>query len=114
VTSKLHSGALRGLRHSGFDGLFDAIVGSDDVAIHKPEPAPVLRALELLGARSSCAVMVGDSPHDLASGRTAGAATAAVAWGPFPSDELRATRPDYWLDQPADIARIPACVMDTR
>lgn len=106
VTSKLHSGALRGLSHSGFEGLFDCIVGSDDVSVHKPEPAPVLRALELLGTRAATAVMVGDSPHDLASGRAAGTATAAVAWGPFPADELRATRPDYWLGEPHEIARM--------
>jgi pyrophosphatase PpaX len=106
VTSKLRSGALRGLKHCGFEGLFDVIVGSDDVAIHKPEPEPVRRALELLDAAPERAVMVGDSPHDLASGRSAGTATAAVAWGPFPADQLRATQPDYWFDQPADIARL--------
>jgi len=106
VTSKLRSGAHRGLKHCGFEGLFDVIVGSDDVARHKPEPEPVLSALSQLRADATSCVMVGDSPHDLASGRSAGTATAAVAWGPFPVDELRATRPDYWLDQPRDIATL--------
>jgi pyrophosphatase PpaX len=106
VTSKLQSGAQRGLKHCGFERLFDCVIGSDDVAIHKPEPEPVLRALRDLGADPAGAVMVGDSPHDLASGRAAGTRTAAVAWGPFPAAELRATRPDFWLETPPDIARL--------
>ena len=103
VTSKMHYGAQRGLRHCGFDGLFDVVIGADDVERHKPDPAPVRLALERLGADPDTAVMVGDSPHDLASGRGAGARTAAVAWGPFPHDELRASGPDFWLDSTADI-----------
>jgi pyrophosphatase PpaX len=107
VTSKLRQGADHGLRHCGFElNWFGAIIGADDVAEHKPDPAPVRRALELLGAVPENAVMVGDSPHDLASGRRAGTATAAVAWGPFPRAELAATRPDHWLDTPSQIASL--------
>lgn len=106
VTSKLQAGAQRGLKHCGYDGLFDVIVGADDVADHKPHPAPVLLALERLGAKAGDAVMVGDSPHDLASGRGAGTLTAAVSWGPFPRAELLATAPDHWLETTADIARL--------
>jgi hypothetical protein len=29
-----------------------------------------------------------------------------VAWGPFPADELRAEQPDFWLETPADLARL--------
>lgn len=105
VTSKMRAGAYRGLRHCGFDEeLFGAVVGADDVSEHKPDPAPVRRALELLGAQPARAVMVGDSPHDLASGRAAGTRTAAVAWGPFPRSQLQATEPDFWLEEPREIA----------
>jgi pyrophosphatase PpaX len=106
VTSKLRHGALRGLARGGFDGIFSVVVGADDVAEHKPHPAPVLAALEALGVDARRAVMVGDSPHDLASGRAAGTRTAAVAWGPFPPAALRACAPDVWLDSPAAIARL--------
>jgi HAD superfamily hydrolase (TIGR01549 family) len=107
VTSKLRSGADRGLSHCGFEaGWFGAIVGADDVSAHKPDPAPVLRALEMLASVPRRAVMVGDSPHDLASGRSAGTATAAVAWGPFSRELLLATRPDHWLETPAQIAEL--------
>jgi pyrophosphatase PpaX len=66
----------------------------------------VERAAALLGLAPRDTIMIGDSPHDLASGRAAGARTAAVAWGPFPADELRAEQPDFWLETPADLARL--------
>lgn len=107
VTSKLNASARHGLVHCGYDvAWFRAIVGVDDVTEHKPHPRPVQRALELLGVEAAGAVMVGDSPHDLASGRAAGTRTAAVSWGPFPHEELRATAPDLWLETPHAIAHL--------
>ena len=107
VTSKFRAGATKGLRWCGFDEhWFGSIVGADDVTEHKPHPAPVLKALSDLGVSAERAVMVGDSPHDLASGRSAGAKTAAVAWGPFSREELLATKPEHWLEEPRDIARL--------
>jgi pyrophosphatase PpaX len=106
VTSKLRHGAQRGLACGGFEGLFDVVVAADDVTEHKPHPAPVLHALAQLGIEPAHAIMVGDSPHDLASGRAAGTRTAAVAWGPFPEEALRSTRPDVWLASPSAIAGI--------
>jgi pyrophosphatase PpaX len=106
VTSKLRYGAERGLTHCGLRELIDVVVGSDEVARAKPDPEPVARALDALGSIPGRSVMVGDSPHDLASGRAAGTATAAVAWGPFPRAELLATSPDVWLERMADVAAL--------
>jgi len=103
VTSKLRAGALRGLALCRFDGLFEVIVGSDDVDRHKPDPEPVRRALELLGVAAANTVLVGDSPHDMAAGRAAGVMTAAVLWGPFPRETLEPETPDFWLAAPADL-----------
>jgi pyrophosphatase PpaX len=60
---------------------FDAVVTSDMTERHKPDPAPVLAALELLGADPGEAAFVGDSPFDVGAGRAAGVYTVAVAWG---------------------------------
>lgn len=97
VSSKLRRGVLRGLRLCDLEAYFPVIVAADDVQHPKPHPEPVLRALELLGAHPTRTVFVGDSPHDLVAGRAAGVQTAAVAWGPFPHDALRAENPDYWI-----------------
>jgi pyrophosphatase PpaX len=106
VTSKAHDAAARGLRLVGLDPYFPVIVGEDDVTRHKPDPAPVLAAIERLGADRGTTVFVGDSPHDMAAGRAAGVRTAAVLWGPFGQPDLEPQAPDYWLQRPADLARL--------
>ena len=107
VTSKLRKGAHKGLLHCGF-GLepFGAIIGMDDCVEHKPHPEPVHKALAQLGSAPERAVMVGDSPYDLMSGKSAGTATAAVAWGPFPRAQLDAVPPDRWLAHPQSIREL--------
>ena len=99
VTSKKRRGAGLGLARCGFDGLFEVVVTADDVERHKPDQEPVTRAVELLGASPARTVFVGDSPHDLAAGRAAGVATAAVGWGPFPRETLEAKEPDFWVSE---------------
>ena len=106
VTSKLTLGAHRGLAVGGFDGLFDVVVGADDVTVHKPEAAPVLFALDKLGIAPANAVMVGDSPHDITAGHRAGTQTAAALWGPFSRAMLEPARPHRWLTSPSEMATL--------
>ena len=106
VTSKLKSGALRGLACAGFDGLFEVVIGADDVSEPKPAPEPALLALSRLGASASAAFMVGDSPHDIRCGQLAGTRTAAVMWGPFPRKYFADDEPDVWLEHPRQLARL--------
>ena len=106
VTSKNRSGAERGLRVIGLEGAFPIIVGADDVEKAKPHPEPVLKAMALAGATADETVYIGDSVHDMESGRGAGVRTAAVLWGPFRRDELARTRPDHWLERPGDVVRL--------
>ncbi|HEY6807767.1 MAG TPA: HAD-IA family hydrolase [Gemmatimonadales bacterium] len=106
VTSKMHGGALRGLKLAGIEREFTVVVGSDEVTHPKPHPEPVLTALERLGARAETAVFIGDSRHDLECGRAAGVETAAVLWGPFARAELEDCAPDHWLERPADLDRL--------
>lgn len=55
------------------DPLFDVVVGGDTLAgVLKPDPRPLLHALDALGATAEQAVMVGDSLIDVASARAAG------------------------------------------
>jgi len=106
VTSKNRHGVKIGLELCGFDGVFDAVVTSDDLAASKPDPAPVLAALGALGEPADAALMVGDSPHDIAAGRDAGTRTAACLWGPFERPVLAAERPDYFLEGFADLVAL--------
>ena len=103
VTSKTHALARRGLKRCGLNEYFEVLVGFDDVGEHKPHPAPVLAALERLGAAPDDALFVGDSPHDIRAGRAAGVRTAAVLWGPFSREALAREAPHHWLAGPESI-----------
>jgi pyrophosphatase PpaX len=60
---------------------FEVVVGADDTERHKPNPDPILAALDRLGASPQEAAYVGDSPFDVAAARAAGVTAIAVAWG---------------------------------
>ena len=103
VTSKNRQGALRGLTLVGMEALMDVLVCADEVTNPKPHPEPVERAVSLLGADPATTVYVGDSVHDMHSGRAAGVSTAAALWGPFGRAHLESATPDYWLETPRDL-----------
>ncbi|MCE9594580.1 MAG: HAD-IA family hydrolase [Planctomycetes bacterium] len=106
VTSKQRARARLGLERCGLSHFFDVVIGVDDVQRHKPHPEPVLAALHELGAPAETAIYVGDSPHDLASGRAAGTRTGAALWGPFPRAWLEPERPDHWLSSPRELVSL--------
>jgi pyrophosphatase PpaX len=103
VTSKNRSGALRGLTLAQLEALMDVLVCADEVENPKPHPEPVEKAVKLLGADPRTTVYVGDSVHDMRSGRAAGVRTAAVLWGPFGRSHLEDAQPDYWLERPEEL-----------
>ena len=106
VTSKLGRSARHGLALCGMESMFPVVVGADDVDRHKPDPTPVLLALERLAAEAEETIFIGDSPHDLAAGRAAGVSTGAALWGPIARSLLEPHEPDFWLDRPDDIVAI--------
>lgn len=106
VTSKNRNGALRGLGLAGLTEMMDVLVCADEVTNPKPHPEPVEKAVKLLGGNVIETIYVGDSIHDMQSGRAAGVRTAAALWGPFGRSHLIGASPDYWLDSPADLPRL--------
>ncbi len=64
----------------------------------KPDPSHLLHALGLLGVAPERALMVGDHPMDIATGRAAGALTAGVASGRVSRDGLAEAGPDHVAD----------------
>ncbi len=105
VTSKTESLARRGIDLVGLSPYFDVIVGCDSTERHKPDPAPVLFALERLGSQPAQSVFVGDSIHDMAAGNAAGVTTIAALWGPFSREDLAPSQPTHYLER---IAELPA------
>ena len=88
ATSKSDWMAKRALDHVGLSEAIPVIVGAESCNNHKPHPEPVERALALVGATPDNAVFIGDSPHDIESGRAAGVHTIGVTWGAFSREEM--------------------------
>lgn len=138
VTSKRRRTATVGLEIAGITHLFDATVFCEDTPENKPHPAPVLKALDLLGCTQESAsinqtfplnvLMVGDSPWDIASAKNArrfleekakssGSGpspavpvikTAGVTYGAFPKEAVAAQNPDYILDSISQVLTLCA------
>lgn len=106
VTSKSREGTRRGLNLVGLQDQFDVLICVDDVTNPKPHPEPVEKAVAALGADPATTIYVGDSIHDLHSGRAAGVLTGAVLWGPFSREELAPAEPDYWFHTPGEMGRV--------
>jgi len=59
--------------HLGWSGHFGTVVGAGDAAADKPDPAPILLALDRLGHRADHSVWyLGDTALDMATARAAG------------------------------------------
>jgi phosphoglycolate phosphatase len=63
----------------GWDGRFAAIVGGDTLTVRKPDPAPLLAAVDRAGGGR--AVFVGDSITDVDTARAAALPVIAVSFG---------------------------------
>jgi pyrophosphatase PpaX len=61
--------------------LFDVVVAGDETEQSKPHPAPLLLALERLGATAGEAAYVGDSPFDMQAAQAGGLRAIGVSWG---------------------------------
>ena len=83
---------------------FDVTVGAEDTERHKPNPEPLLFALDRLGEAPENAVYVGDSPFDIQAAKAAGAASIAVTWGRIHSEErLAREEPDAVVSTPEEL-----------
>ena len=107
VTSKSNEMMDRALVLTGIAPYMTTTIGCDSCAVHKPDPFPVRLALGELGYEPTEAVFVGDSPHDINSGNSAGVVSIAALWGPFTRDQLAKASPSHYLD---GISALPALV----
>lgn len=101
ATSKLRGAAETALRLTGLDAFLSgpqALVTLEDTAEHKPNPAPLLLAVERLGGLPAEAVYVGDAVVDVQAARAAGMAAAAVTWGAGARSDVVACEPDVVAD----------------
>lgn len=82
-----------------------ACVVSGDTAMRaKPDPAPILYALQQCGCAPDAGVYVGDDRRDIQAGRAAGVRTVAAAYGySVLIDDITQWQADYIIDNPAQL-----------
>lgn len=106
VSTKQNAVVMKGLNLLNVTDLFDVVIGLDDVQNPKPDPEPILLALERLGADKEESLMIGDNLHDIVGGQNAGVRTAGVAWSLKGEEFLQSFNPDYMLHHISDLLRI--------
>jgi pyrophosphatase PpaX len=99
VTAKRRSAVDRVFEGAGIRGYFDVVVGSDSTEHHKPDPDPILHALEQLHASPPEAAYIGDSPFDVQAARAAHVFSVAVGWGGV----HRVTEADAFVESPEEL-----------
>lgn len=102
-TGAIRRAAEMQLERCSLAHLFDAVVGSDEIAAVKPDPAGLLRACELLGVDAKSSAYVGDASNDLRCARAAGATAVAAGWGHLFEPDMEA---DYVAMVPADLRQL--------
>ncbi len=105
VTGKLGEPAARTLDYVKLAPFVDALVGSDSCPRHKPDPQPVLLALERLGCTPGDALFLGDSPVDVQAGNAAGVTSVGALWGASTREALLTASPRHVLET---VAALPA------
>jgi pyrophosphatase PpaX len=87
--------------------LFDTVVGGDETDRHKPDPEPLLLALERLDARPTETAYVGDAPFDVRAAKAAAIHSVAVTWGGIhPRERLEREDPDAVVDTAEELLRV--------
>lgn len=85
---------------------FSVLIAAEDTERHKPDPAPLMLAIERAGGDPSRACYIGDAPFDMEAGKAAGITTIGVTWGFFPQSALEPYSPDHIVDSCEDLAAL--------
>jgi len=102
VTVELAFSTVPGLREH-----FEVVVGAEDTERHKPNPEPLLAALDRLDAAAAATAYVGDSPFDVQAARAAGVTAIAVTWGRFHTRvRLEREDPDAVVDSAEELLAV--------
>ena len=89
VTNKREDAGRQTIELLNWSERFVTVIGADTAAAPKPDAAPILLALERLGAAPQDAAIVGDTESDMGAGRNANLAAAIGLVGVRDANYLR-------------------------
>jgi phosphoglycolate phosphatase-like HAD superfamily hydrolase len=111
VTSKTRPEMKNEFDIFGLNQYFKAQVTASDTELHKPNPDPIQKAINDLGADKSETVYIGDSLYDMKSAKSCGIAFCLAKWGAMATSIF--TDIDFVLNSPDDILNLPISSTDT-
>ena len=107
VTSRTHRELDGDFPRYGVAHLFGPMICAEDAPGHKPEPAPLLRYMELTGARPEEVLYVGDTINDSLCAQRSGIDFALALWG---TNDL-AIPAEHRLQSPSALLDLPDKVL---
>ena len=81
VTSKTKAEFDEEVTHFGLNKYFGVIICADDTEMHKPNPEPLLKYMELANAKPSETLYIGDSVYDMQCAKSCNVDFAFAKWG---------------------------------
>lgn len=98
VTSKMRGVATYHLELTGLLPFIDFLVGYEDTNVHKPNPDPLLKALEYAHDKANRTVYVGDHENDIKAAKAANMLSCGITYG-LRTKELLMENPDFVIDE---------------
>jgi HAD superfamily hydrolase (TIGR01549 family) len=109
VTSKSRIRLDRDLEQNGIAHFLDVSVCGDEVPVAKPDPRPIVAAMQMLGVPASRVLFVGDGANDVIAAQGARARAVGAGYG-FHPEACRAAGPDYWIEGPLELPPLVAAI----
>ena len=103
ITSRTREEYATVVSSFGLDHYFEHILCAEDSSGHKPDPAPMLRYMELSGTSKENVLYIGDSAYDCRCAHGAGVDFALALWGCRAPEGIS---PEYALEKPEDVLSI--------
>jgi pyrophosphatase PpaX len=105
VTTRSKKTSHQTLIDSNIFNLFNIVISGDDAKKIKPDPEPLLMALEFMQELPEKAIMIGDSYVDIQAGKNAGTKTIRATYG-FHIDKLHEPEPDFFISDMSDLLKL--------
>lgn len=104
ITSKNDEEMKNEFSPFNIDKYFTCIVTASDTRLHKPNPDPILKAMDNLKITRDRTIYIGDSVYDMKSAKSAGIAFGLAKWGTPTPNAFK--NPDHSFNKPTDILKL--------
>jgi len=109
VTNKPEYLARKLMPVLGWESRCAVLIGGDTLAVRKPDPLPLLHAVESIGVAPDNCVYVGDDERDILAARAAGMPSVVALWGyRLHDDDPFAWQGDVLVHEPRELCEASA------